>query len=405
MPLVPPDESSRSPAPRIVFPSRHTPTAVFDARHGQRHWAQTGFASREMHTNFAGVMEILCRLGCRCLPCDEQALREPLARARLLVVPPPTGCYNVRKEAWAAQADSLFTPEEIGEILGFLRRGGRLFLSAYRFGDSFTKTNLRELITPLGCLLNEDVVIDLHTLRVAHPLQSHFETPRDMFAPGLVAGWRGHGALAGHVHVHDPAGHERMAVGPVAGRKLHQFQSRPPSDQLRLAAHRRSRSAWPGPVRARWWSACLRDWQLWAAANGRQCSLPTECAALAPGRPTGHFRTYRGSAIARRRGARALPNREPGHRPEDCGLRRTSVAHERRAQSAEPSEVVALIFSLLRRGKMWSRPMGGTRSALKRPDRLLVAGRTTNWSFAYTPGKNLIPTPSGTKSTATFELS
>ena len=70
-------------------------------------------------------------------------------------------------------------PEEIGEILGFLRRGGRLFLSAYRFGDSFTKTNLRELITPLGCLLNEDVVIDLHTLRVAHPLQSHFETPRD----------------------------------------------------------------------------------------------------------------------------------------------------------------------------------------------------------------------------------
>ena len=59
MPLVPPDESSRSPAPRIVSPSRHTPTAVFDARHGQRHWAQTGFASREMHTNFAGVMESL----------------------------------------------------------------------------------------------------------------------------------------------------------------------------------------------------------------------------------------------------------------------------------------------------------------------------------------------------------
>jgi hypothetical protein len=179
VPLVPPNSSPDSSAQRIIHPSRHSPLAVFDASHGQRNWAQTGFASREMHTNFSGIMEILCRLGCRCAPTDEQPLPDHLACARLFVVPPPTGCYSSRKEAWTPQADSLFTPEEIGSILCFLRHGGRLFLSAYRFGDAFTKTNLRELIAPLGCLLNEDVVIDLHTLRVAHPLEAHFETPRD----------------------------------------------------------------------------------------------------------------------------------------------------------------------------------------------------------------------------------
>jgi 7-carboxy-7-deazaguanine synthase len=43
-----------------------TPVAVFDATHGQRNWVQTGFSSREMHTNFAGLTEMLCRLGFQC---------------------------------------------------------------------------------------------------------------------------------------------------------------------------------------------------------------------------------------------------------------------------------------------------------------------------------------------------
>jgi hypothetical protein len=176
--LVPPHSPSPATSQRIIHPSRNTPLAVFDAGHGQPNWAQTGFASREMHTNFVGVMEALCRLGCLCAPTGDQPLAKYLARAKLLVVPPPTGYYNARKESWAPLAGSLLTGEEIGAILGFLRQGGRLFLSAYRFGDSFTNTNLRELVSPLGCLLNDDVVIDLHTLRATHPLQAYFDTPR-----------------------------------------------------------------------------------------------------------------------------------------------------------------------------------------------------------------------------------
>ena len=132
-----------------------------------------------MHTNFVGVVETLCRLGCVCAPTGEKRLTDTLARAKLVVIPPPTGRYNDRKEAWTALAGSLFDSQEIGALLGFLREGGRLFVSAYRFGDSFTHTNLGELINPLGCLLNNDVVIDLRTLRLKHPLQAHFDSPHD----------------------------------------------------------------------------------------------------------------------------------------------------------------------------------------------------------------------------------
>jgi hypothetical protein len=47
----------------IARPVPHSALAVFDASHGQPNWAQTGFTSREMHTNFAGLMELLCRFG------------------------------------------------------------------------------------------------------------------------------------------------------------------------------------------------------------------------------------------------------------------------------------------------------------------------------------------------------
>ena len=44
----------------------NSPVALFDTSHGQSNWAQTGFPSREMHSNFAGLTEILCRLGFLC---------------------------------------------------------------------------------------------------------------------------------------------------------------------------------------------------------------------------------------------------------------------------------------------------------------------------------------------------
>ncbi len=44
-------------------PLPRPPVALFDASHGQKRWAQTGFPSREMHTNFSGITEVLCRRG------------------------------------------------------------------------------------------------------------------------------------------------------------------------------------------------------------------------------------------------------------------------------------------------------------------------------------------------------
>lgn len=161
------------------------PTAVFDASHGQANWAQTGFPSREMHTNFAGLTEILCRRGFHCRSTGSESLRAHLATSRLLIIPPPTGRYDSRKERWRAERSALFTREEVRAVLSCLRNGGRLLAFAYRFGDSFTQANLRDLFTPLGCELNDDAVIDIRALRQTHPLRLHFETP----AEALPATW------------------------------------------------------------------------------------------------------------------------------------------------------------------------------------------------------------------------
>jgi len=165
-----PSPSSNNPS-LIIRPSRRTPLAVFDASHGQPNWAQTGFSSREMHTNYAGVMELLCRLGCICAPTGLEPLPELLSRARLLVIPPSTGCYNSARKCWLPQPEARFTAENIRDVLQFVQEGGRLLAFAYRFGDSFTNSNLRELISPLGCLLNDDAVVDLQLLRNTHPLE------------------------------------------------------------------------------------------------------------------------------------------------------------------------------------------------------------------------------------------
>lgn len=152
------------------------PVAVFDAGHGQPNWAQTGFTSREMHTNFAGLMEMICRLGCRCATSRKSLSVAGLSKSKLLVIPPPTGRYNAVKECWLPQTESLFSTETVRDVLRFIQNGGRLLVFAYRFGDSFTQSNLRELINPLGCLLNDDAVINLQTLRDTNPLEMFFDT-------------------------------------------------------------------------------------------------------------------------------------------------------------------------------------------------------------------------------------
>lgn len=161
------------------------PIAVFDASHGQPNWAQTGFTSREMHSNFAGLTEMLCRLGFQCRSTDQDPLDRRLADCRLLVLPSPTGRYEARKESWRAEPSTLFTSEEVLAVLKFLHAGGSLIAFAYRFGDSFTHTNLRDIFTPLGCQLNDDAVIDAGAVREIHPLQMHFDTRQE----SLPLGW------------------------------------------------------------------------------------------------------------------------------------------------------------------------------------------------------------------------
>jgi len=166
-----------------ITPASTLPVVLFDAGHGQPNWAQTGFPSREMHSNFAGLTEILCRLGFQCRSTNGSPLTPQLSQAKLLVVPPPTGCYDAGKERWCRQRSALFTRDEVCAVLRFLQGGGRLLAFAYRFGDSFTQTNLRDLFAPLGCQLNDDAVIDARSFRRIHPLQMHFDTPSDSLPP------------------------------------------------------------------------------------------------------------------------------------------------------------------------------------------------------------------------------
>lgn len=183
------DVSARSNNVPQTTPPFTGQTVVFDATHGQPNWSETGYPSREMHTNFAGVAQALCRLGCACVSANERPLTRFLSQSKLLVLPPPTGRYHSRQRCWQAQPTSLFTPEEIQAILAFLRQGGRLLAFAYRLGDSFTQTNLRDVFTPLGCLLGDDVILDLPSLRTTPPLQACFDTTDDL----LPLTWFRHG--------------------------------------------------------------------------------------------------------------------------------------------------------------------------------------------------------------------
>ena len=173
-----------------------SPQALFDASHGQPNWAQTGFPSRELHSNFAGLTEILCRLGFHCRSTAGAPLSAHLESSRLLIIPPPVGRYDARRERWRCEKSSLFTPDEICEVLRFLHSGGCLLAFAYRFGDAYTQTNLGDLCLALGCRLNHDAVLDVRALRKTDPLHLQLDTPAECLplswsrnAVGLVR-WR-----------------------------------------------------------------------------------------------------------------------------------------------------------------------------------------------------------------------
>ncbi len=157
-------------------------TALFDNSHGQDRWQETGFSSRLAATKCSGIAQVLTALGVTIKPTEHRPLAELLPGTTLLVIPPPTGSYDTKHERWRRHPSGLFRPDEIAAILRFLQTGGRLLLFAYRFGDSFTQTNLCNLVGPLGCILNDDAVIDIDRIRKEHALQSQFVTPREAVA-------------------------------------------------------------------------------------------------------------------------------------------------------------------------------------------------------------------------------
>ena len=149
--------------------------ALFDDSHGQPHWSQTGFPSRELGTNFSGIAAAFIQRGVDCRPCSGERLVDCLSGARVLVMPPPTGIYDPNEERWMAAQQCHLTPTEVAAVVQFLDDGGSLLAFGYRFGDSFTACNLNLLFGALGCRINDDAVIDLARLRVDHPLLFHFE--------------------------------------------------------------------------------------------------------------------------------------------------------------------------------------------------------------------------------------
>lgn len=166
-----------------------TGCALFDETHGQLNWNQTGFPSRQRTTNLAGVARLLERIGLRCRSCASKPLDVRFPATRLLVIPPATGTYDRQRECWHKNATAEFSASEICDIVRFVRDGGRLLAFAYRFGDSFTQTNLGQLTAALGCLLNDDAIVDLRRPMALHPLRSSFTTDASL----IPISWAGEG--------------------------------------------------------------------------------------------------------------------------------------------------------------------------------------------------------------------
>ena len=152
--------------------------AFFDTGHGQRNWEQTGFLARTINRSFSGVADILSEMGFRCSSGNLSS--ESLEDVKLLIIPPPAGQFNRQASQWEPLQSSLFTESDIEKILQFVNTGGRLLAFSYRFGDSFAKTNLREVFLPMGCFVQDTAAINLDSfINDMHPLAVPFETTKE----------------------------------------------------------------------------------------------------------------------------------------------------------------------------------------------------------------------------------
>ncbi len=163
---------------------------LVDEYHGQLNWGQTGFPSRQLATTFAGIGNQLRSMGYRCQATTHRLTKSKLAGARALIIPPPAGKFKVTSifgGDWIPDHDKYYSGEEIDAVLSYVETGGSLLAFSYRFGDTFTKTNLGHLTSRLGWSINNDAVIDLQLVGKEHPLHTTFETKAENIGPRWAA--------------------------------------------------------------------------------------------------------------------------------------------------------------------------------------------------------------------------
>ena len=152
--------------------------AIFDVGHGQENWKKTGFQARTLTGSFSGLNGILSGNEFTCSPSclSNQTLDE----TDLLVIPSPAGKFNRKDSLWEPSHETRFIETDIESILDYVRKGGRLIAFSYRFGDSFSKTNLKEVFLPMGCLIQDTAALNLDSfVNDMHPLAVPFETSQE----------------------------------------------------------------------------------------------------------------------------------------------------------------------------------------------------------------------------------
>lgn len=149
--------------------------AFFDVEHGQQNWKTTGFFARTITGSFSGLTDILSEL--RIESWSGSDLHNSLDDSKIIVIPPPAGTFNRAESQWEPLPAHFFTESDVERILEFVHAGGRLLAFSYRFGDSFAKSNLKELFLPMGCLIQDTAAINLDSfVNEMHPLAVPFET-------------------------------------------------------------------------------------------------------------------------------------------------------------------------------------------------------------------------------------
>jgi hypothetical protein len=152
---------------------------VFDEAHGQLNWAETGRNPARADTTFSGIAGAFRRAGYNVHSSGHPIQGTSLKGVKALVIPPPVGNLDTDTATWRPDPTALFRLREVQAVLDFLWHGGRVLAFSYRGGDSFTASNLREVLLPLGCLLRNDIVIDPAGSAFTHPIHTTFDTPSE----------------------------------------------------------------------------------------------------------------------------------------------------------------------------------------------------------------------------------